>query len=82
MTMKSATKFNKLKSKTKKNRLKADFTKEIGGKRKCDFCKSYMQYSQVCAVGNKVGSKYVCYRFNVKLGKEKEYAEYLKSLKK
>ncbi len=72
----------KVKVRAKKNRLKADFTKEIGNKRKCDFCKSYMAYSQICAVGNKPDSKYMCYRFNIKVGKEKEYAEYLTSLKK
>lgn len=79
--------FNKNKSKkniknvAKKNRLKADFTKEINEKRKCNFCKSYMKYSQICAIGNKPDSKYMCYKFTVKAGMEEKYKKYLLSLK-
>lgn len=57
------------KSVAKKNRLKADFTEEIGN-RKCDYCKSYMKYSQRCAIGNKPSSRFVCYRFVLKAGME------------
>ena len=72
----------KCKSAAKKNRLKADFTKEVGTARKCDYCKSYMKYSRVCAVGNKPTSKFMCYRFNIKAGMEDGYKEYLLKLKK
>lgn len=70
-----------IKSIAKKNRLKADFSKEIG-KRKCDFCKSYMKYSKICALGNKPSSKFICYRFTIKAGLEEEYKKYLLSLRK
>lgn len=67
---------------SKKNRLKADFTEELGSKRKCDYCKSYMKYSQLCAIGNKPSSKYVCYKFTLKAGLEEEYKKFLLSLRK
>ena len=70
-----------IKSIAKKNKLKADFSKEVNETRKCDFCKSYMAYSQRCAVGNKCDSKYTCYRFTLKIGKEEAYKKYLLSLK-
>ena len=61
---------------------KADFTEELGSKRKCDYCKSYMKYSQLCAIGNKPSSKYVCYKFTLKAGLEEEYKKFLLSLRK
>lgn len=67
---------------SKKNRLKANFEKEIQEKRKCDFCKSYMKYSDICALGNKPSSKYICYKFEVKAGLEGQYKNYLLELKK
>ena len=70
------------KSISKKNRLKADFTKEIGENRRCIYCKSYMKYSNVCALGNKPSSKFVCYKFTLKIGLEKEYKTFLLNLKK
>ena len=71
-----------LKSVSKKNRLKADFTKEIGESRRCNYCKSYMKYSDICALGNKPSSKFVCYKFVVKAGLEKEYKNFLLNLRK
>lgn len=65
----------------KKNRLKADFSKEVGDKRKCAYCKSYMKYSDECALGNKVDSKYICYRFTIRSGMEDQYKKYLLSIK-
>lgn len=70
-----------IKSVSKKNRLKADFSKEVSEIRKCEFCKSYMVYSQRCAVGNKCNSKYTCYRFTLRAGKEEAYKKFLLSLK-
>lgn len=69
------------KSVSKKNRLKADFSTEIGTNRKCDFCKSYMKYSKVCALGNKPSSKFICYKFEIKAGLENQYKEFLLGLK-
>lgn len=69
------------KSISKKNRLKADFSIETGSRRKCDFCKSYMKHSKVCAIGNKPSSKFTCYKFDIKAGLESEYREFLLNLK-
>ena len=70
------------KSVSKKNRLKADFSEEIGSSRKCNYCKSYMKYSQICAVGNKPSSKFTCYRFVLRPGMEEAYKKFLLELRK
>ena len=65
----------------KKNRLKPDFTTELGGVRRCTYCKSYMKYSKRCAQGNKPSSKFICYRFVLKAGLEEDYKNFLLDIK-